>query len=151
MHAQWAGHGLANYRADLKEDIEIFRWLKNKEDSLCNSLWFRVYQWHHHTTKCLIEEYKTNVLIRKAALAREVAFKRTTLIAVIRPWNMRDGEDCIICLQRFKWRDHLQQCPQCKKSFHDLCMYRSLIRQLTCPLCRFELKKDKGQGIHQQS
>lgn len=53
-----------------------------------------------------------------------------------------DDKDCAICFEELEVTEDLKQCKQCKKFFHDGCIKAWLIKNKTCPLCRFDLSTD---------
>ncbi|XP_020597887.1 RING-H2 finger protein ATL56-like [Phalaenopsis equestris] len=46
------------------------------------------------------------------------------------------SDDCVVCLEGFREGDWCRVLPDCKHSFHRICVDRWLERSKSCPLCR---------------
>jgi len=65
--------------------------------------------------------------------------------------DLKDDKDCVICFTEMdKENEDLEDCPQCKKYFHEMCIAAWKNHNQTCPLCRGNLMAIKGQGALSQ-
>ena len=120
-------------RGRLMEIMDTLRWLQNEDNSLYNSLCFRVMQ-----LKFKIISFCTDRIMETIRRHVEVAFIWTKLTTVVYMQDL-NPKQCCICLENFHVGSYLQQCPQCENFFHDFCIYLNLREQFTCPTCRYDL------------
>ncbi|XP_047331948.1 RING-H2 finger protein ATL39-like [Impatiens glandulifera] len=54
--------------------------------------------------------------------------------------------DCAVCLENFKLLDLCRLLPDCKHSFHVLCIDLWLAKTAACPICRTDVRLGKTGG-----
>ena len=55
--------------------------------------------------------------------------------------NINNNSCCSICIDTKKLKDNYQ-CPQCKNFFHQECINQWILKNPTCPICRFKIEDD---------
>ncbi|KAA8540834.1 hypothetical protein F0562_024797 [Nyssa sinensis] len=58
----------------------------------------------------------------------------------------RSPVDCAVCLENFKLGDKCRLLPNCKHSFHALCIDSWLLKTAVCPICRTGTSAAKIDG-----